>query len=314
MTYQMASAVPVILTVLGILTVLITGEIYRELHTFHVTRYSVESGKFSSGEKKLRILFLSDLHNREYGDNNERLYQAVCGESPDLILIGGDMLIGKPEVSWEPAFQFIKRLPGICPVYYANGNHEQRMKEEPSCYDNAYREYRARLEKAGIVFLENESGQVRIGNCVLNIRGLELPLDTYRKMKRSPVTVEDVDRLLGENPGNGMTAPSCFSVLLAHNPAYMDAYKKSGADLILSGHLHGGIVRIPGIGGVISPQMFFFPRYSGEMSKEGEQTVIVSRGLGSHSINLRLFNTPELISITLCPAGETDKGAGKKSL
>ena len=84
----------------------------------------------------------------------------------------------------------------------------------------------------------------------------------------------------------------------------MNAYKAWGADLILSGHLHGGIVRIPGLGGVISPQAFLFPRYSGELTLEGDQTVIVSRGLGTHTIHLRLFNTPELVSISLEPAME----------
>ena len=79
----------------------------------------------------------------------------------------------------------------------------------------------------------------------------------------------------------------------------MDAYKAWGADLILSGHLHGGIVRIPFLGGVISPQAFLFPKYSGELTAEGEQAVIVSRGLGTHTIHLRLFNTPELVSVTL---------------
>lgn len=91
-----------------------------------------------------------------------------------------------------------------------------------------------------------------------------------------------------------------YSILMAHNPAYMDAYKKWGADLILSGHLHGGLVRCPGIGAVVTPQGFLFPKYSGEMRREGEQTIVVSRGLGSHTINIRLFNMPEVIAIEVC--------------
>ena len=73
-----------------------------------------------------------------------------------------------------------------------------------------------------------------------------------------------------------------------------------GADLILSGHLHGGLVRCPGIGAVVTPQGFLFPKYSGEMRREGEQTIVVSRGLGSHTINIRLFNMPEVIAIEVC--------------
>ena len=81
----------------------------------------------------------------------------------------------------------------------------------------------------------------------------------------------------------------------------MSAYLSWGADLILSGHLHGGLVRIPVLGGIVTPQGFLFPKYSGEMTREGDQTVIVSRGLGSHTLNIRLFNVPELISVTLIP-------------
>ena len=89
---------------------------------------------------------------------------------------------------------------------------------------------------------------------------------------------------------------------MAHNPAYMDAYLEWGADMILSGHLHGGLVRVPVLGGIVTPQGFLFPKYSGEMTKVGDQTVIVSRGLGTHTLNIRFFNTPELVCI--CLGGE----------
>ena len=134
----------------------------------------------------------------------------------------------------------------------------------------------------------------------MELCALELPLDTYRKLRKSPVTPEEIAQLTGRTvrkPEQKSELPYC--ILLAHNPAYMDAYKAWGADLILSGHLHGGIVRIPFLGGVISPQAFLFPKYSGELTTEGEQAVIVSRGLGTHTIHLRLFNTPELVSVTL---------------
>lgn len=292
-----------ILIVPAVLAVLIIAEIWRELHSFKVTRYTVESDRLpEKGKDGLRIVFLSDLHNREYGKENVRLYQAIQAEHPDLILIGGDMLVGKDGVSYEPALRLVRKLPGICPVYYANGNHEQRMKEEPEEYSGAYTGYRAALEEAGIHFLENESRVIPAGKFSLELCALELPLDTYRKLRKVSVTPDEVAELTGRpvrKPIHDSSLPYC--ILLAHNPAYMDAYKAWGADLILSGHLHGGIVRLPGLGGVISPQAFLFPKYSGEMTTEGERTVIVSRGLGTHTIQLRLFNTPELISISLKP-------------
>lgn len=300
------TAVQIVLTILAALAVVTAAEIYRELHTFKVTKYSIESEKFPAGGETVKIVFLSDLHNREYGKGNENLYQALRTERPDLILIGGDMLVGKDRVSYEPALKFVQKLPAICPVYYANGNHEQRMKENPKEYSYSYADYKNVLEEAGVVFLENETETVRIGQTALDICAVELPLETYRKMKKANVTSQDIGNLAGDQAGSqDRGAPqAAYRILLAHNPAYMDAYKAWGADLILSGHLHGGIVRIPGLGGVISPQAFLFPRYSGELTLEGDQTVIVSRGLGTHTIHLRLFNTPELVSISLEPAME----------
>ena len=300
------TAVQIVLTILAALAVVTAAEIYRELHTFKVTKYSIESEKFPAGGETVKIVFLSDLHNREYGKGNENLYQALRTERPDLILIGGDMLVGKDRVSYEPALKFVRKLPAICPVYYANGNHEQRMKENPKEYSYSYADYKTMLEESGVVFLENETETVRIGQTALEICAVELPLETYRKMKKANVTSQDIGNLAGDQADNqDRGAPqAAYRILLAHNPAYMNAYKAWGADLILSGHLHGGIVRIPGLGGVISPQAFLFPRYSGELTLEGDQTVIVSRGLGTHTIHLRLFNTPELVSISLEPAME----------
>ena len=297
-----------VLIMLAVFAALVIAEIWRELHSFKVTRYTIESARLPEKRKELRIVFLSDLHNREYGRENERLYQAVQAEHPDLILIGGDMLVGKDGVSYEPALRFVKKLPAICPVYYANGNHEQRMKEEPEAYSDSYIEYRTALEQSGIHFLENESRVISVSGMSLELCALELPLITYRKLKKVSVAPEEVADLTGRpmrKPVQDSSRPYC--ILLAHNPAYMDAYKAWGADLILSGHLHGGIVRIPGLGGLITPQAFLFPRYSGELTQEEDQSVIVSRGLGTHTIHLRLFNTPELVSVSLRPQPVCEK-------
>lgn len=308
----MTPAISAVLLVSAVLAVLFIAEVWRELHSFKVTRYTIKLGRLPESVDGLRIVFLSDLHNREYGRENERLYQAVRAEQPDLILIGGDMLVGKDGVSYEPARRFVRKLPEICPVYYANGNHEQRMKEEPENYSDSYTEYKAVLEQSGVRFLENESKVLSVRNMCVELCALELPLDTYRKLKKAQVTPDEVAELTGRavrKPEQKSDLP--YRILLAHNPAYMDAYKAWGADLILSGHLHGGIVRVPFLGGVISPQAFLFPKYSGELTIEGEQAVIVSRGLGTHTIHLRLFNTPELVSVFLKPQAAEDKNTEK---
>lgn len=273
-------------------------EMYREYHTFQVTRYIASPECLNGMKGKIKIVFLSDMHNREYGRKNERLYQAVLEEEPDLILIGGDMIVEHPDKSLAPALSFVKRLTDLCPVYYAIGNHEQRMKEMPENYKTSFAEYQRELQKQGVIFLENEARTVKIKGAFLVLNGLELPLITYKKFQKAKVTAGDVASRLGCRPKKSRTEYTC-QVLLAHNPTYMDAYKEWGADLILCGHLHGGMVRIPGIGGVITPQAFLFPKYSGEMRKEDGKVIIVSKGVGSHSVNIRLFNIPEVVSIEL---------------
>ena len=274
-------------------------ESIREQWNFNVTKYQICTSKINPHMKPKRMIFLSDLHNHEYGQNNIRLLQAVKAACPDLILIGGDMLVGKRGRSAKAALQFVSQLPKIAPVYYANGNHEQRMKENPEKYERVYERYREILQNAGVHFLENDSLELHLDGFHVRLTGLELPMETYEKFKYSHVRKEDIVLQVGEIRKEMLDSAeeeeSVYEILLAHNPTYYSAYKEWGADLVLSGHLHGGIARIPGWRGVITPQAFLFPKYSGEMTEEDDQTIIVSKGLGTHTINFRLFNIPEVV-------------------
>ena len=290
MDYVKVGAAAVVL----LLAVAAAAEIYRETHHFRVTHYDVSSEKLSGVIRGLKILFLSDLHNCTYGNKNERLLRSIRDEKPDLILIGGDMLVGKEGESYETALHFAEQLPEICPTLYANGNHEQRMKEDTETYGDTYAAYKKSLKKSGVHFLENERIRVELGDTDLHICGLELHSSSYKKFRKDKITANDIEDHFGFS-----ASKDAYTILLAHNPAYMDAYLEWGADMVLSGHLHGGLIRVPVMGGIVTPQGFLFPRYSGEMTQEGSQTVIVSRGLGTHTLNIRLFNMPELISIHL---------------
>ena len=283
------STTGIIIGILVAALLLVFAEMYRELHTFRVTRYQVASPKLA-GEKTW--VFLSDLHNQVYGENNCKLVDAVKKESPDLILIGGDMLVGKNGHSYEPALACVKELVKIAPVYYANGNHEERMKLKPQKYDQSYALYREKLLNLGVHLLENES-TVLSDESKVRLTGLEIPLECYTHLKRREMPEGAIKERIGNQD------PEAFQVLLAHNPSYMKEYLAWGADLILSGHLHGGMVRIPGIGGVIGPDFVLFPKYSGEMRRVGDQTVIVSKGLGTHTIHIRLFNPAEVVVLSL---------------
>ncbi|MCB7303488.1 metallophosphoesterase [Bariatricus massiliensis] len=269
--------------------VLAVAEIVRELHGFKVRHYTVTSPKLKRDMRERRLLFLSDLHNHKYGEHNEKLLDAVRRQKPDLILITGDMLVSRQGSQWEVAAEFVKQLPSICPVYYANGNHEQRMRENPEKYGTAYFAYKRELEACGVQFLINEKAVLSWdGNSVV-ITGLEVPDSCYFRKKRTRLGLREMERRVGK------ADEGSYQILLVHQPDFMSVYKAWGGDLILSGHLHGGIIRVPGLGGVISPQMGLFPKYSGSLYREEDTRIVVSKGLGTHTVNIRLFNPAELI-------------------
>ena len=262
---------------------------------FKTTHYQITSDKLSGLKKECKILFLSDLHNNCYGPDNETLVNEIERQQPDLILIGGDMLIGKKGCSMKVAENVIGKLAKVCPVYYANGNHEQRMKVYPSIYGTEIHTYQEKLKACGVQFLENEHAQLRFDDCLIQIHGLEIPMTYYKKFRKLTLPLKEMEACLQKSDQKQ------FHILLAHNPLYVDTYLKWGADLILCGHLHGGVVRLPGIGGVITPQFHLFPKYSGELTIEGEASVVVSKGLGTHTIPFRIFNPAELVVLHLNP-------------
>lgn len=268
-------------------------EILRELTRFKVKRYQVKVSCMDNMKEKIKIVFLSDLHAKVYGKDNEVLFKAIRQECPDLILVGGDMLVRTKKETVLKAAKFMERLADMGTVYCANGNHEQRMKEAEKEIKEQYVWYKKRLEDAGIHMLENASENLVIKGLPLTISGLEVPVGCYSHTRVRPLSEKEIETCLGKPDRKR------YQILLAHNPVYMEQYKEWGANLTLSGHLHGGIVRIPGIGGVITPQMRLFPKYSGDMYEEKDHCGIVSKGLGTHTVNIRFLNMAELISVTL---------------
>ena len=278
---------------IGVIVFICIAEWIREIVTFKVTHYDIKSDKLNKLNHERKIVFLSDLHNNCYGKENKHLLDAVQSQNPDLILIGGDMMVGKPEASTKVAEDFVNKLTVICPVYYANGNHEQRMKIYPEKFGSKYQEYKNEVEQAGVQFLENEHIDLEWDECPIQICGLEIPREGYKKFRRTHVSLKQIEECIGKADS------SKYQILLAHNPIYADTYLDWGADLVLSGHLHGGIVRIPGLGGIITPQFRLFPKYSGELTVKDGKSVVVSKGLGTHTIKIRFLNPAEMIVLHL---------------
>ena len=264
-----------------------------ENHVFKVTRYHIESKKLQGLKEDINIVVLADLHNHVYGKKNQRLIKAIEEERPDMILIAGDMIVAKPDESLAVAIDLIKQLAKTFPIYYGMGNHEYRMKIYPEQYKGMYEEYLKEIQHTNVKILDNKSTKITIKGTTLNIYGLEIEREYYKRFNKAELKDNYINSLIGK-PNEEE-----YNILLAHNPEYFKSYVKWGADMTLAGHMHGGLIRLPYLGGLASPQVEFFPKYDGGQFDEGEQTMILSRGLGTHTINIRINNRAELISIRL---------------
>ena len=259
---------------------------------FVVVRYQIKNNKIKG---KFRAVVLADLHDKQYGKENALLLSEIERLQPDCIWIAGDIPTAVPGRKLDRALHFLEALGAKYPICYGNGNHEQRMKLYPETYGNMAEEYAKGLEKTGISPLVNESHEIKDYNMV--VFGVEIGREYYKRFSTLSMDEAYLEGLLGK------VDPNRFNVLLAHNPDYFDAYASWGADLVLAGHVHGGMVRIPGWKGVVSPAVRLFPKYDGGMFKKEHSIMILSRGLGMHTIPIRLFNPAEIVVVEL--EGET---------
>lgn len=262
------------------------------MKSFKVRRYHIYSDKI---QHSLKGIFVSDLHNCEYGADNESLIQAIHKEKPDLILTGGDIIVGKPGIPMT-GLNFLIKLAKNYPVYSSNGNHEARMERYPEKYKNMYREYEEVLYEHGVHLLRNQKIQIQSAGNTIVIAGLEIPALYYQRFSNQEYHKDQVEEVLDKKNQDA------FTILLAHNPVHFEAYAGWGADLTLSGHLHGGIIRLPFLGGMITPQVKMFPKYDRGLYRIKESQMIVSAGLGGHGANIRVFNPPELLVIQIDPS------------
>lgn len=266
-----------------------------------ITKYTVTSAKLPKEFDGTSFVVLADLHNYVFGENNERLARRIEELSPEFIVIAGDMINKMDSCYPSHAFSLIEKLAKSYKIYYAYGNHEQRFdkfiaENKDQTMDqvsSTWVEYKKMLRKMNVTFLNNESSFYIKKNKCLAITGVSIDQQFFQRNKIPAMEDHYINSLLGSKP------ESDYQLLIAHNPVYFSNYTRWGADLTISGHLHGGLVRLPGVGGVISPQVKLFPKYNAGNFSEMGQEMIVSRGLGSHSNMPRLFNAPEIVYVTL---------------
>lgn len=262
-----------------------------DTHRFVVRYYNINDKRI---RKPVRLVLLSDLHNKEYGHGNEKLLAAIRDAKPDAVLIAGDLCNGLKDNDFTPAINLLTELNKEYTVYYGMGNHEYRLKIYPKTYGTMWNDYSQKVDELGLHILDNES-VLREEN---NIRISAVTIDRYfyKRFRKTRLEVSDMEGYLGEADSER------FELLIAHNPEYFKAYAEWGADCTVSGHVHGGIMRLPFIGGIVSPRLVEFPHFSNGYYEKYGKKMIVSCGLGTHTIHVRVFNPAELSVIDFNPS------------
>ena len=264
--------------------------IIRDMNRFVVAPYEIRSRKI---KKKYTFVMLSDLHNKSFGIRNDRLIKAVVDCHPDSIITAGDMYTSKKGTGFDNALALLEALSNRFPVYIANGNHESKTQIKPDDFDNMYGQFVDRLASLGLRPLVNE--RLALPEINIDLCGLQIGQEYFGHFTKKEMTETYMDKLVGK------ANRDCFQILIAHNPVYFKKYADWGADLVLSGHIHGGVVRLPWLGGVISPTATFFPKYDGGRFQEGTSTMILGRGLSTHTLQMRMWNPGEIVLVTLLP-------------
>ena len=257
------------------------------------TEYTLKIPHLPAALNGTVICHLSDLHSGKIADHSETIARRIRERKPDCIFASGDLVDCAKDRAGNYFFSILDRLDSTLPVVCSPGNHERRIGGE-----GIPEKFVARCRERNIPYLDNAAISLSLRGEELRVFGYLQEFYTFndkhelRSRLRQDVTVEDVTRALGACPNDVPT------VLLAHDPMMFPAYAEWGAGLILSGHLHGGQVRLPLVGGVLSPARRFFPKYDAGVFRRKNSTLLVSRGL-SVSEFPRVFNRPEVPFITL---------------
>ena len=264
------------------------------VNTLEVTKYVVENKKVPKEFDGYNIVQISDLHSKLFGENNKKLIQKIKSLNPDIVVVTGDLIDGENN-NYNVALDFMKEISKLYRVYYIIGNHEQKALIKK--YKDEYKDYFNKLHQMDFVNLDNNKVEIVKGNSNINLYGLTVPYSCYKYLFDNQETTSIDSDFLEEKLGK--VDREQFNILLAHTPFYFDEYEKWGADLTLCGHVHGGIVRLPFVGGLLSPDRKFFPKYDLGAYIKNKSTMIVSKGLGGSKVLIRVNCKPEIVNIKL---------------
>ena len=265
-----------------------------------VTRVTAVSADLPAAFAGYEIAQLSDVHSIRSEKQADRIVEKVEGLAPDLIVLTGDLVdSGYYSRTYGTdgerlTLGLLARMTAIAPVYYVYGNHELVLLDDP-----VYNCFRMDVEALGVTLLNNETETIRRGGASISIAGIQDPATLYKDLTYAGLSgSREKTQAMLNNVVNGLRTED-FVLLLAHRPEFFDLYVESKADVILSGHAHGGQVRVPFIGGLYAPGQGAFPQYDAGLYQADGTSMVVSRGLGDSKFPFRVFNPPEIVDVTL---------------
>lgn len=258
-----------------------------------VKNYDIDRENLSENWKGFSFVVISDYHNNNYGVDVDDLLAKLDALKPEFVVVAGDIVTARPGHSNNSAYELISRIAEKYVVYYGNGNHEYRMRIYPETYGTMYDDFLKCIDSnPNVIHLVNETAVFEKYGERIFISGLEIDREYYKRFRSMILTKEYMESKLGKL-GDGE-----YRILIAHNPKYFKGYADYGANLIFSGHVHGGLVRLPLLGGVVSPDIRLFPKYDYGRYVYNKSTMILTSGAGAHTLKLRLFNPPEMVCVT----------------
>lgn len=233
-----------------------------------------------------KILQVSDLHNKEFNENQSDLVNNTNSIDPDIIVLTGD-IVDKRRYDIEPVIEYISQVAPKYPIYFVSGNHEMSS--------NKYDVVCSELKKLGVHVIDNDTAIIEKGNARITLLGAQ-DISFMNNDSNYSNTKDRFNTMIGYLKNSSTTD---FNILLSHRPEEINTYVRNDINLVFSGHAHGGQVRLPLVGGIYAPHQGLFPKYTNGIYKKRNTSMVVSRGLGNSRFPLRIFNLPELVVVTL---------------
>lgn len=274
---------PRAIKLLILLIILITCFSIWQNNDIVVSSYQITSDKITKEIDGFRIVQVSDLHNKDFGN---RLIGHIKKLNPNIILVTGD-IIDRRSKDIDTAVEFLYEAVNIAPVFYVTGNHEASSP--------FYEELQNAMESLHVFQLDDASFEYNYNGEKIQLLGLRDPAFSFDLMYSNSDSGNSVlkEKILQQKK------ETAFNILLSHRPELFHIYQETEVDLVFSGHAHGGQVRLPFIGGIVAPNQGFFPKYTSGTHSNGDTTLVISRGLGNSIIPVRVFNRPEVVCVTL---------------